>query len=126
MSEAQLNAKKIAAILEAGQGSADLYRTIVAGPSGQRADLCVGRVRYREFGPDEFEIRDHRDGELAGYARYYEPGSWSITEVTSDGTLSWVGHASSLSVGVDALFNGVHVATGNHDSRRVSPDTIRR
>ena len=95
MSEAQLNAKKIAAILEAGHGQADLYRTVMAGPSGQRRDLCVGRVRYLEFGPDEFEIRDHRDGELAGYARR-DRGEWSITEVGYDGTLSWLGYATYI------------------------------
>ena len=59
---AQDNASKITAVLEAGEGHADLYRTVQSGPSGQRADLRIARVRFRQFGPDEFTIIDLGDG----------------------------------------------------------------
>jgi hypothetical protein len=120
------NAQKIRAVLDGEIPCADLYRTIEAGPSGQRADLLVGRVYFRPTGPDEVEVRDPRNGELAGFARREFGAGWSITEVKYDGEYCWLGFASSLSVGVDALFNGVSVATGRHDSRRVSSGWVRR
>lgn len=113
------NARKITQLLTDGRGWADLFRTITAGPSGQRADFLVGRVSYREWGTYEFEIIDPTDGGRAGFARM-DGGRWSITEEAYDGALIWRGWASSLSVGVDALIWGDHVATGRHDARRIS------
>jgi hypothetical protein len=129
LTKAGENARKIATILEAGEGYADLYRTIMAGPSGQRADLLVGRVRYRPDGPDEFEIIDMTSsvnrGDLAGYARR-DRGAWSITAYDDHRGYRWLGYASSLSVGVDCVVNGEHAALGRHDSRRISSGSLRR
>lgn len=113
------NGRKITKMLTAERGWADLYRTVTAGPSGQRADFRVGRVRYLDLGPYEFAIVDPTTAEVAGYARM-DLGRWSITEETYDGSLVWRGWASSLSVGVDVLIWGEHAATGRHDARRIS------
>lgn len=123
--EAMQNGRKIGEIMRDGTGYANLYRTAEAGPSGQRRDLLVGRVRYLEHGPDDFEIIDMTGidrGGRAGYARY-DPsvGAWSIhSEQPNTGALSWLGWASSLAVGTDVLVNGEHAALGRHDSRRIS------
>ena len=120
-SAADENGAKIQTLLTDGAGHADLYRTITTGPSGQRRDLLVGRIRFREFGPDEFAIIDEI-GETAGYARRSFGNGWSITRVDYDGGLQWIGYAAeSLALGVDVLMNGEHAATGRHDSRRISP-----
>jgi hypothetical protein len=76
------NAGKIRALLEGGRDfdHADLYRTIVAGPTGQRRDLLVGRVYYRTDGTHEFEIHDPRENTLVGYATRAGWRQWSITE----------------------------------------------
>jgi len=125
-STAQRNASKIAELLESDRRScADLYRTIEAGPSGQRADLLVGRIWYHPDGPDEFSVHDPRNGETVGYARL-ELGTWSITAYNEYDGYAWVGYASSLSVGVDVLVNGEHAALGRHDSRRISSGSLRR
>jgi hypothetical protein len=124
--QAMDNASKIAKLLEDGVGGAyaDLHRTITSGPSGQRSDLRIARVRYRESGPDEFTIVDLADGGTAGFARMVFHGvrgrCWYITEETYDGTLVGRGHASSLSVGCDVLINGEFAALGRHDHRRIS------
>lgn len=120
------NGRKIADIQRDGTGHADLYRTITAGPSGQRDDLLVGRVRYLPDGPDDFEIVDMTGvdrGSRAGYARYDSTvGGWSIYDQQPDtGAVTWLGWASSPAVGVDVLINGAHAALGRHDSRRISP-----
>jgi hypothetical protein len=118
------NASKITGLLEAGEGYADLYRTAIAGPSGQRSDILVGRVRFRQFGHDEFTIVDMADGGTAGFARmvHHDQGGrcWFITAEAWDGTLSGLGWASSLSIGCDVLINGEFAALGRHDSRRIS------
>jgi hypothetical protein len=126
------NGRKITEILVAGTGSADLYRKIAAGPSDQRADLHVGRVRYREYGPDEFAILDPRSGDRIGLARreiYAGAYWWSITaECPYSGGLTWMGYAETLSAGVDWCVNGLHAARagiGRRDSYRISPATIR-
>ncbi len=46
VSLARLNAHNVLLLLRAGEGHADLYRTAIAGPSGQLRDFLVGRVRY--------------------------------------------------------------------------------
>jgi hypothetical protein len=127
---AQENGPRIRSVLAAGRGHVDLYRTITAGPSGQRSDLLVGRVQYLEHGPDEFAIVDvtspHNWGETAGYARRTPYGEWSITETLHNGQTRWLGYASTLSVGVDALFNGRHAALGRHDAQRISRGYLRK
>ncbi|HKT03053.1 MAG TPA: hypothetical protein VJT31_26285 [Rugosimonospora sp.] len=120
------NAATIAGLLATGQGYADLYRTIEAGPSGQRADLCVGRVWYRPDGPDDFSVHDPRSGDRVGFARRTIRGEWSMTSENEFDGERWVGYASSLAVGVDVLVNGQHAALGRHDSRRISHGTIRK
>ena len=125
--KAEENAAKIAACMNAQAGSADLYRTVEAGPSGQRADELVGRVHYRAAGPYDFEVVDPRDGGRVGYARRTPRGEWSMTDERAyDGALSWLGYASSLAVGVDVMVNGQHTALGRHNSRRISSGSIRK
>lgn len=123
---ARENAMKIRALMDAQGGHADLYRTIEAGPSGQRAQLLVGRIRYLSSGPDEFEVRDPRSADLVGYARRTVFGEWSMTRYDEFDGYRWAGYASSLSVGVDVLVNGEHAALGRHDSRRTSSGSIRK
>ena len=123
------NAKKIAALLtETGDSDyADLYRTILSGPSGQTARLLVGRIRHLPWGPYEFRIIDmglSAPEPLAGFARRHL-GEWLITREAPDGALSLIGFASSLSIGVDVLINGEHAALGRHDARRTSSGTFR-
>ena len=118
------NATKIGGMLreEAGRDWADLYRTCEAGPSGQRARVCVGGVRHLPDGPYEFRIYG-KDGDRAGYATrrpHDGPLEWTVWRVEYDGAIRLHGYASSLSIGVDALLNGDHAATGRHDSRRTS------
>lgn len=130
------NAAKVRALLTDERGSAVLYRTRIAGPSGQRAYVCVGRVTYidgrDEYVRSEYEIAIYaaRGGELQGYARrdidtVRGVWAWSITREHFDGALQWVGYADTLSLGVDVCVNGIHAATGRHDSRRISGGTFR-
>lgn len=114
------NGRKVAAILAAEDGHADLFRTVEAGPSGQRARLHVGRVRVLPYGPYELAVIDPRTAHTVGYARYDAGNGWSITADLDGDGLAWWGYApESLAVGVDALVNGEHAATGRHDSRRI-------
>lgn len=132
ITDPRANARKITALLINGKGSTDLYRKIAAGPSGQRADLHVGRVVYRECGPDEFAILDPREGDRIGLARreiYAGAYWWSITaECPHTGELEWMGYAETLSAGADWCVNGLHAARagrGRFDAYRISPATIR-
>lgn len=126
-SRAQGNASGILKVLVDRDGYADLYRTITAGPSGQRGDLLVGRVRYTYRDPFEIQIIDmtsrYDAGSTAGYAvRRPEQGHgvWAIYSYDEwDGT-RFLGYADSLSLGVDVVVNGEHAAMRNHDSGRVS------
>lgn len=123
------NGAKLGALMreEAGRDWADLYRTCDAGPSGQRAHVRIGRVRYLPEGPYEFRVIA-ADGECAGYAAriFGGPQEWTVYRVDYDGTIRLHGYASSLSLGVDALLNGDHAAIGRHDSQRRSGGTWRR
>lgn len=132
ITDPRANGRKITALLIEGKGSADLYRKIAAGPSGQRADLHVGRVIYREYGPDEFAILEPRDGDRIGLARreiYAGAYWWSITqECPAFGDLTWLGYAETLSAGADWCTNGLQAARagiGRRDSYRISPAAIR-
>lgn len=129
--EARQNGARIRKILIAEDGSADLYRTITAGPSSQRADKRVARVRYNSSdeywaGVEQYgEIRIiNPDGwETAGFAdRRIHDGCqmWAIyADLDSDGIRFW-GYAETLSLGCDVLINGEYAALKNHDSRRIS------
>lgn len=124
------NGKKLGALLReeiTGRDWCDLYRTCDAGPSGQRAHVKVGTVRYLPDGPYEFRIIA-KDGECAGYAdrRFGAPQEWTIWREEYDGAIRLHGYASSLSLGVDALLNGDHAATGRHDWQRRSGGTWQR
>lgn len=131
---AQGNARNITKILEDRAGHADLYRTIEAGPSGQRRDLLIARVAYAELGSWEIEIiamSGPDRGETIGYARRADlfemnrhPGAeWSVHAYDDYDGYRWLGYANSLALGCDVLINGVHAATGRHDSRRISGGT---
>lgn len=128
------NGRKLTRILDNRAGCADLYRTVIAGPSGQQRDLLIARVRYLPDGPDEIEIINVTPGSpdrgsVAGYARRADlfemsrhPGAeWSITDYSDWTGYRWLGYVSSLALGCDVLLNGVHAATGRHDSARISP-----
>lgn len=131
ITDPRANARKITALLIEGTGSADLYRKIAAGPSGQRVDLHVGRVVYRDD-DYEFSILEPRDGGRVGRARreVYAGGHWwSITnEDPYTGELEWIGYAGTLSAGVDWCVNGLVAASagrGRIDAYRISPAAIR-
>ena len=132
ISRAQDNARSITRVLE-NRGYADLYRTAVAGPSGQRKDVLIARVQYIEMGAWELEILSPpsslEPGSTAGYASRIDPFArdrhpgmeWVIYEYIENEGTHLLGYASSLATGADVLFNGVHAATGRHDSARISP-----
>ena len=132
---AQQNAAKIQRLMiNQGTGGADLHRTVAAGPSGQRADRKIARVVYDWTGNFELKILSVSPdsfGDVAGYARRLDlfemakrPGcEWVIHEYDDYEGCRLLGYASSLVLGCDVLMNGVHVATGRHDSRRISGGT---
>lgn len=116
------NAAKITALREGVIDAADLYRKIEAGPSGQRRDHLVGRVRFRDNQHGEFQIVD-KENRTAGWAtRTNRNGDevWMLHSEDYDGGLHLEGWTDSLSVGADILVSGQHAATGRHDSRRIS------
>jgi hypothetical protein len=119
------NGRKVRAILEAREGSARLYRTAVAGPSGQRRAVCVGRVEYTGYGRYEIQVFTPGENNEAGYAARTSDARGEWTVWSDDGTDGiWLaGWASSLSVAADVLINGAHAAQGRHDHYRVSRGT---
>ncbi len=130
MHTAKGNARKVAGLLAGTRAMAVLYRTTLAGPSGQRADTRVGRV-YAVDGTDEYERPEYDLSvyvpgtyELAGYARYElhrDHGYvWAMFRESYDGDVRWIGYAETLPLGVDVCVNGLHAATGRHGTRRLS------
>jgi hypothetical protein len=123
------NGAKIRHLVTAGEGHADLYLTVHAGPSGQRSRLHVARIRYLTFGTDDFAIIRPSDGQRIGTARFTDHDGawwWSITaECPFTGDLDWLGFASTLATGADWCIRGEHAATGRHDSARLGPGIIR-
>jgi hypothetical protein len=123
------NARKIRTMLCSWSGEATLYRTCVAGPSGQRADIAVGHVRYAwERTGWEFEVFPPRSWEIVGRmtrsTSSRHMGEW-IVHAYSDEFPEYefnhlVGWTDCVSLGVDILVNGVHAATANHDHARIS------
>lgn len=121
MSKAQENARKITKILVDRAGYADLYRTVTAGPSGQRGTTCVGRVRYVELGAYEVQIftpGEHNEAGFAARDNWKHPGMWAVWEDNGGDGIAFRGYASSLSLACDVLVNGEHAALRNHDSAR--------
>jgi hypothetical protein len=116
------NAQKIAALMDAATGHADLFRTVEYGPSGQRGSVHVGRIRPCQGGPYDFAVFNLATGSRAGFAlrEFGSPLPWCITAESWDGGLSFLGRASSLAVGCDVLIWGEHAAPGQHDYRRIS------
>lgn len=121
------NAAKIKAIVDGRMGSADLYRTAVAGPSGQRAPVLAGRVRHTPDNPSgEFRVVD-RDGILAGWATSTVHNGRQVFAVHSenyDGETRLEGWADTLSHAADVLTHGEMAASSssarNSDNARIS------
>ena len=117
------NAAKVRAMVENEGGYADLYRRAEAGPSGQKRNIRVGRAEYVDRDRGEYRITDGDGGDTAGWAtREYHNGELMYVLHSEDyeGGLHLVGWADTLSLGTDVLINGIHAATGRHDSRRTS------
>jgi hypothetical protein len=128
MNTASMNAAKVTKLLRDWSGSAVLYRTHHVGPSGQRADQPVGRVRYCwDQAGWELEVSDPRTGEVVGYLsrdNWNRAGMWIVHSYCED-LSDWefnrlLGWASSAAVGADVLVSGVHAAAGRHDAQRLS------
>lgn len=125
------NGAKIRRLLTNQAGTAHLYRTAIAGPSGQRAHLRVATVTFIDGTDDlirsdfDIAIYDPRTGEIAGYANL-DAGGWSITREHHNGELEWIGTADTLSLGADACVNGIFAATARHDHGRTSGGAFRR
>lgn len=119
------NGAKIRAALDSSvRVPIDLYRTINAGPSGQRARKLIARFWYNPEGDHEFNIVDMSVGEKVGEARIEgagDPPLWSFTDVSPfDGTRKWMGYGVSLAAGADEMINGTFaVSHGNSDTRRL-------
>jgi hypothetical protein len=123
---ARENAAKVHRILTAREGSAVLYRTINAGPSGQRAQHAVARVEYTYEGSFELAVwcpprTSCQCDEPAGYLARSWDGKleWALWDLEEHG-YRLAGHANSPAVGADILINGEHAALGRHDSVRIS------
>jgi hypothetical protein len=119
-SKARGNARKITKMLVDQAGSADLYRTIVGGPSGQRRDVHVAHVSY--VGDSalhyafEVQIWTPRERNEAGFARRTSdtrkhPGmDWVFWEDNGNDGIALAGYATSLSLGADVLVRGASEA----------------
>ena len=118
----RLNGAKVRRLLIDQAGSACLYRRATAGPSGQRADVCVGRVNHYDRGAFEVKVTDPGDGSTVGFAArtHNANGLWTFWSEDYHGGISLAGWSDSLSVGCDVMLNGEHAARGRHDSSRTS------
>jgi hypothetical protein len=130
---ASRNAANLARILENREGSAVLYRTTVAGPSGQRRQTPIARVAYTYDGPWELMVHDPRTGEAVGYLKrdnWSHAGMWVVHSYCADypdyELNRLIGWAGSAAIGADVLVNGTYAATGNHDTARTSRATFHR
>jgi hypothetical protein len=116
------NGPKVKALMSGMIDAADLYRKTEAGPSGQRRNTYVGRVRFRDNQHGEFQVVDG-EGRNAGWmTRVNRNGEMMYVVHSEDyhGGIHLEGWADSVSLGADVLVNGRHAATGRHDSRRIS------
>ncbi len=126
ISAAQDNGRKITELLVNRDGYADLYRTAVGGPSGQRKDVHVARIRYTYEYSAEVQIftpGEHGSAGFAGRDNWKRPGMWVIWQDNGSDGITLAGWASSLSLGADVVVNGAHAALRNHDSARTSGGT---
>lgn len=124
------NGAKLKALENGTITSAELYRRAHAGPSGQRTNLLVGRIRHTPDNPSgEFKITD-ANGNHSGWAsRTVHDGesTYVFHAEDADGGQRLVGWSDSLAVGADVLNSGHHQATGyGLDSSRVGGATFRR
>lgn len=119
------NSAKIKAIEDGTLDSADLYRTAMTGPSGQRAPVHVGRVRHTPDRPEgEFEVTS-TGGDRAGWATRVSRNGETVYAVHSenyDGERELLGWADTLAHAADVLTNGEAAAStgGTLDARRIS------
>lgn len=116
------NGPKVKALISGTIDAADLYRKAEAGPSGQRKNVHVGRVRFRDNQHGEFQVVD-KEGRNAGWMTRVDRNGETMYVVHSedyDGGIHLEGWADSVSLGADVLVNGKHAATGRHGSRRIS------
>jgi hypothetical protein len=119
------NAAKIKALVEDRIESITLYRQSEAGPSGQRRNNPVARIRHTpDNASGEFRVGDPRNGDLVGWIdRVPFDGQmmWAVRREDGDGAIHFEGYAETMALGADVLTFGLHGATGRHDSRRISP-----
>jgi hypothetical protein len=124
------NGAKIRAIQSDTITSAELYRKAAAGPSGQRTNLMIGRVRHTPDNPSgEFKITDANGNQTGWASRTVHDGEsvYVFHSQDADGGQRLEGWSDSLAVGVDVINNGHHQATGyGLDSTRTSGGTFQR
>jgi len=119
------NGAKIRAIADGRMDHADLYRKIMAGPSGQRSDLKVGRIRHTPDNPfGEFKVTD-RNGQTAGWVTSTVRDGEQVYAVHSEngsGETRLEGWADTIAHAADVLTNGETAAStgGSLDARRIS------
>jgi len=119
------NAAKIRALVDGRMGSADLYRTAMAGPSGQRAAVFAGHVRHTPDHPSgEFSVTD-RNGQRAGWVTstvHNGKQAYAVHSENYDGETKLLGWADTISHAADVLTNGEAAAStgGTLDARRIS------
>jgi hypothetical protein len=123
------NAANIHKLLVDWEGSCVLYRMCVSGPSGQRWDKPIARVRYAyDDTGHELAVIDLTSGEVVGYlyrsTDFKHMGMWTVQSHCDDipdyefnRLLGW---SSCAVLGADVLVNGAYAATANHDHARVS------
>lgn len=126
METAKDNAANMRDVLAGRKDSIRLYRRVIAGPSGQRADKMICSVRCVDHGPYELAIHLANGpfaGQRVGYAARVAGTVqlWTVWEYDDNsGRAAILGWAPSVAIGADVLINGMHAATGRHDSARVS------
>ena len=121
------NAEKVERLLDEddeGPDFADLYRKIEYGPSGQRKDHKVGRVRRLNSGPYDLAVVDPKTGDHVGFITR-DGDEWTVTAEGPDGALSLKGRASTPAVAADVLVSDEHSAMGRHNSRRLDGGKFR-
>jgi hypothetical protein len=122
-SRAQDNGPKLRRILENWEGTATLYRTVIAGPSGQRADMPAGTVTYCWDGRDmPFELSVTSGYETCGYMMRSvtrDHGEmWATYSYDDWNGYTFEGYATTAALAADVIVNGIHAATGRHDHAR--------
>jgi hypothetical protein len=125
------NGAKVRALRDGTIGHADLYRKIMAGPSGQRRDVMVGRIRHTPDNPSgEYRVVD-RDGKPAGWITSVVRNGeqrYAVHGEDVDGGTRLLGWASSVSHAADVAVNGESAAStrGTLDAKRLDGGTFER